>query len=427
MNTLNYFLEANIALVVVAIFYHVVLRNETNFKFQRFFIIAGIFCSLLFPLIQIKIGNDLPSVSGLVSYTLPELTVKEYLTLFEFKNILTIVYEVIALFILVRLVWNFSRLLKLWSINKSNNSMGRSEKGSFSFLNLIFIEHSFSTQDREMIFKHEQIHARLFHSADIILIELLKVAFWFNPFVYILRKQITNIHEFQADEIAVKSVDAEQYCSLLARVALQSADFPIANHFNNSLTLTRIIMITKEKVKLSRWKVFTSGAVFFALFVFISCNEQQNMKGDPAATQSSAKTQSGEVFTSVEDSAMPSDGIKAFYEGIALTLKYPKEAREKGVQGKVLVQFIVNLDGTISEAKVLHGIGSGCDEAALKAVADSKVKWIPAKQGGKDVRMQMVVPINFQLEGDYSKNTSSPTTVPDQKQMDELVAIGKKK
>jgi TonB family protein len=426
MNTITYFLEANIAIAIIAVFYQLILKNETNFQFQRLFIIGGVVCSLIFPLIQIKSDSSVPSISGLVSYTLPEMIVTAEHTTFELGNIIVIAYGVISSLVMLRLIWNLSRLAKIWRTNKKRDTNGHSEIGSFSFLNMMFIDQSYRPEDKEMIFKHEQVHARLLHSIDIILIEILKVIFWVNPFIYLIRKQITSIHEFQADEFAVKDVDAEQYCSLLARVALQSADFPIANHFNNSLTLKRIIMITKEKVKLSRWKVFSSAAVMVALFVFISCSEQESTTSDTNKPQTLKLSPSGEVFTVVEDSAIPADGLKVFYEKIATTLVYPADARKKGVQGKVLVQFIVNLDGTISDTKVLHGIGSGCDEAALKAVVESNVKWIPGKQGGKDVRMQMVIPINFQIDGEYSKNTTSSSTDPNQKQMDELVAVGKK-
>lgn len=426
MNTITYFLETNIALSIVAGFYYWMLRNETNFQFQRWFILGGIICSLIFPFIQIESNASIPSMSGLVGNTLPELTVTENQTVFEFKNILVLAYIIISSAIFLRMIWSLFKLVRLWWVNKRNNEEGRSTLGSFSFLNLIFIEHSYSSQDKEMILKHEQVHTKLFHSADIILIELLKVVFWFNPFVYLLRKEITSIHEFQADELALKSVDAEQYCNLLARVALQSADFPIANHFNNSLTIKRIAMITNAKLKLSRWKIVSSAAVLGLLFAFISCSEQ------PGSNASNEKVtgqdlRSGKVYTEVQETAMPADGLKIFYEGIANTLVYPSEAREKGIQGKVFIQFIVNIDGTISDATVLRGIGSGCDEAALKAVATSTVKWNPGMQDGKAVRQQMVVPINFQLEGDQSKNTSSLTADPSQKKLDELVAVGKKK
>lgn len=423
MNTITYFLEANLALAFVAFFYQVVLKNETHFQFQRWFLLTGIVCSLLCPFIQIESDASLLTMSGLIHYTLPELVVEESYSAFSFTTVLVGIYWTICALILLRFAWNIFRLVKL-----SREKVKREESyqpGSFSFLGLIFIEHSYSSEDRAMILEHEQVHARLFHSLDIILIELVKAVFWFNPFVYALKKHLTNIHEFQADEFAVKGKDVEKYCNLLARVALQSADFPIANHFNNSFTLTRIIMITKEKVKVSRWKMFASALALVGLFVFVSCSDQPAASSAEEKEQSLKAAASGQVYQQVQESATPSEGIAVFYEAISQTLRYPAEARQKGVEGKVFIKFIVNTDGTISDWSVVRGIGYGCDEAALDAVAKSNVKWNPGVQNGKAVRQEMVVPIKFQLGDGHSSNSKNADV--DEKTMEELVAVGEKK
>jgi TonB family protein len=423
MNTITYFLEANMALVFVALFYQAVLKNETHFQFQRWFLLTGIVCSLLFPFVQIESDTSLLTISGLIHYTLPELVVKESYSAFSFTTVLVGIYWTICALILLRFAWNIFRLMKL-----SREKVKREESyqpGSFSFLGLIFIEHSYSTEDRAMILEHEQVHARLFHSLDIILIEMVKVVFWFNPFVYALKKHLSNIHEFQADEFAVKGKDVEKYCSLLARVALQSADFPIANHFNNSFTLTRIIMITKEKVKVSRWKMVVSALALVGLFVFVSCRDQSAANSAEEKEQGLKTETSGQVYKEVQESATPTEGLAVFYEAISQSLRYPAEARQKGVEGKVFIKFIVNTDGTISDWAVVRGIGYGCDEAALDAVANSNVKWNPGIQNGKAVRQEMVVPIKFQLGDGHSSNSKNADV--DEKTMEELVAVGEKK
>jgi TonB family protein len=425
MNTLIYFLEANLALAFVALFYEAVLKNETHFQFQRWFLLTGIFCSLFFPFIQIDNDSSLPTMPGLIRYTLPELIVGESYSSFSFTTLLVWIYWIVCSLILLRFTWNIIRLIKLARTRNELAKASSDLKGSFSFLGLIFVEHSYSAEDRSMILEHEQVHARLFHSVDIILIEMMKIVFWFNPFVYSLKKHLTNIHEFQADEFAMKGKDVEKYCNLLARVALQSADFPIANHFNNSFTLTRIIMITKEKAKVSRWKMFVSALALVGLFVFVSCSDQPAANSAEEKEQRIKAEQTGQVYTEVQETATPSEGLKVFYEAISKTLVYPSEARQKGIQGKVYVKFIVNTDGTLSDFTVERGIGYGCDEAALNAVANSNVKWNPGLQNGNAVRQQMVVPINFQLSG-YSENTKSAADQT-QKAMDELVAVGEKK
>jgi protein TonB len=89
-------------------------------------------------------------------------------------------------------------------------------------------------------------------------------------------------------------------------------------------------------------------------------------------------------------------GLQQLYVYLAKTVKYPPVAREKNVQGKVLLSFVVEDDGTLTDIQVTHGIGSGCDEEALKAMQNSP-KWIPAKVGGEYVKQELTIPINFSL------------------------------
>ncbi|MBX2899344.1 MAG: TonB family protein [Cyclobacteriaceae bacterium] len=105
---------------------------------------------------------------------------------------------------------------------------------------------------------------------------------------------------------------------------------------------------------------------------------------------------SDELFIVVEVPAEPKGGIVAFYRFIGASIRYPKEAKSRKIQGQVLVEFIVNKDGSISDAKVLQGIGGGCDEEALRVLMLSP-NWLPGTQRGKPVRQKMVIPIIFKL------------------------------
>lgn len=102
------------------------------------------------------------------------------------------------------------------------------------------------------------------------------------------------------------------------------------------------------------------------------------------------------VFNIVEKDAMPIGGMSAFYKYVKKNLEYPRQAKRMGIEGKVIMQFIVNKDGSIVDAVVLRGIGGGCDEEALRIIKNSP-KWQPAKQRGNEVRQRMTFPIYFQL------------------------------
>lgn len=99
------------------------------------------------------------------------------------------------------------------------------------------------------------------------------------------------------------------------------------------------------------------------------------------------------VFDIVEKSAQPG----SFYQYMKRNLKYPKQAKRLQIEGKVFVQFVVDTDGSITNIKLVKGIGGGCDEEALRILENSP-KWEPAKQRGRAVKQRMTFPIRFSLK-----------------------------
>ena len=97
--------------------------------------------------------------------------------------------------------------------------------------------------------------------------------------------------------------------------------------------------------------------------------------------------------------SMPSfeGGITEFYKFVGNNLKYPAQARRMGIEGKVFVHFIIDKDGSLSDIKVVRGIGAGCDEEVVRIVQKSP-KWNPGKQRGRPVRVRMMLPITFKLQ-----------------------------
>jgi protein TonB len=104
-----------------------------------------------------------------------------------------------------------------------------------------------------------------------------------------------------------------------------------------------------------------------------------------------------EVFNFVEKQPEPVGGLKAFYKYVSENLKYPAQARRAGIEGRVILRFIVDKDGTLTDVRCMKGIGAGCDEEAMNVVKNAPI-WNPGKQRGKAVRVQMTLPIIFKLE-----------------------------
>ncbi len=391
---INYFIQANLSLIILVGVYALFLNDGKQFIIKRTFLLAGIFASLLLPFISFQF-SQIPQFSKIIpTALLPELWITSKWTpqssTFQLYQTAYTGYLIITLLLSARFL---VRLFKLILFVKrstvyefSNYTLLQSSEGnSFSFFHWVFIGH---TDLKEVIIEHELEHAKRYHSFDIMILELLRIIFWFNPIVYSLKRIFHNIHEFQADDAALKKYDANQYCSLLARASLQSADFPIANYFNNSLTLKRIAMIKNGKKKLSTWRLVSSLVLLVSLLTFVACQEQTNKVNEIS--------DSNEIFSNVEEVATPTGGMISFYDYVRNNLKYPEQARKLGVEGKVFIEFTVNKDGTISDAIVTKGIGAGCDKEALQVVKESPA-WIPAKNEGKIVRQKMVIPIVFKL------------------------------
>lgn len=104
-----------------------------------------------------------------------------------------------------------------------------------------------------------------------------------------------------------------------------------------------------------------------------------------------------EIFQIVEEMPEYPGGEKKLLEYVGKSVKYPQIARESGIQGRVFVNFVIEPDGSVSNVKVLRGIGGGCDEEAMRVIK-SMAKWKPGKQRGKAVRVSYTLPVNFKLQ-----------------------------
>lgn len=138
---------------------------------------------------------------------------------------------------------------------------------------------------------------------------------------------------------------------------------------------------------------------------------QKNIKGDPNAdikidepvgnsdVKQVVEEDPNKIFTAVEKEPGFAGGIEKFYSYLQKNIHYPAIAKENNVQGKVFVTFVVEKDGSLTDIKVVRGIGSGCDEEAKRVLANSP-KWTPGIQNGRPVRVQYTMPINFALATD---------------------------
>jgi TonB family protein len=503
---LNYLIEVNLGLIFFYVIYWLVLQNENQFALKRTFLLGSIIASLLFPLFTIQsTALFIPTLSNIAGVQwLPEVVVyangtAPALTTTPYWSWLSIIYMVIALVAFVFFLIQIFSIIRLFA-NSQHYSWkqytiveSRSVTGVFSFFKYIFLspQEKLSTEEKNEILRHEEVHIERLHSIDILLIQLLGIVFWFNPIIRSYKKSLVQVHEFEADARSVEGHDVDMYCSLLAKVALQNNGYVLANHFTNSFTLKRINMMKTVRTKIKNWKVFALALTLPLFFFVVACQDQvadiqeigknssmaleypkevqtelDKMKietptsefivvemnengrqileklesertpendimkmsvisavghenkfviiaqGKDADMLINITKSEDEVFTIVEQSAEPVGGITQYFAFLAENLKYPKEAVDNKIQGRVFTEFVVNIDGTLSDIKILKGIGNGCDEEALR-VLKLDYKWTPGQQRGKPVKQKMIMPVAFALDNEACPTASSITPVND--------------
>ena len=295
---INYLLEANAGLLLFLFVYWAVLRNETQFSFKRAYLLLAMLSSLIFPLLHFNTFTSkqlIPSIGNLMpTYWLPEMvihgdgstalpTVSSSLSAWAIAEW---VYLTVLLFLLIVFLYRLTTIAKLFTVNPIYRwrnyfvSESNEPKPTFSFFHYIFIGQvdQFNQREKEEILLHESVHIQRLHSLDILFVNIVGIACWFNPLVSIYKKTLVQLHEFETDARSVENKDVDTYCGLLAKVALQSAEFPLANHFNNSLTIKRIQMMKTMKYEIQNWKVAALVAIVPLFFFAVACQEQLKEK-----------------------------------------------------------------------------------------------------------------------------------------------------
>lgn len=146
---------------------------------------------------------------------------------------------------------------------------------------------------------------------------------------------------------------------------------------------------------------FLLAIILLSMMVFvISCKSSKDSAFsktmDIPMGENSPQSSSNEIFDMVDESPEFPGGMEGWNGFLRNNLTYPTLARQKGIEGTVYITFVVNKDGSVSDANILRGIGGGCDEESLRVIQSSP-NWIPGKNKGEIVRTRMRVPINYAL------------------------------
>jgi len=409
----EYILKSSIFLSFLIVFYRLILKNETYFKLNRLFLLLNIlFSCLIIPFAENIFRSNGTLIAG---FQLPEITINNRFyseSDVTANNLLSSIFDfylLICAILLFRLLIQILQIIRLFIVsnnyNENSTLIYTDDHPPFSFFNLIFINKITSKDDIEKIVLHESIHAKQCHSLDILLIEIICIFHWFNPFVWLYKASVREIHEYLADEgVISKTYNKQAYQTLMLSVATGINGWELSNKFN-SLIKNRMIMMSKQKsTKTSLIKYVLVMPLIGLLLILPSIKIE---KAFASETISNAKKvpvlltipqSKDEVFTVVEKAPEFIGGQSAMVDFIIKHIIYPENEREKGIEGTVYVTFVVEKDGSINEAKVLKGVQTALDKEALRVVKLMSKKWKAGTQRGEAVRVQFNLPIKFKLD-----------------------------
>lgn len=417
MEILIYVAKVSLYWTLLYACYQLLLRHQTFFVWNRIYLISSLLVSFALPFIIYPESAPVISItySANPNFTVSSTSI-EKLPSITWTHAIWSIYILGALFMASKLFTNIRQLNQfltdgeLIELEDCKIILIDSNRiGSFSFLKWIVVNRNDYENHFDPILRHEMVHMQQWHSVDILLVELLKIIFWFNPLLLLYKKSLQEVHEFLAD---YEAPNRENYATFLVSYALNAPIASLTNHFYKpSQIKTRIQMIYKNRS--SKWLLSTyifAAAVITSVAIFVAgCERKEkdesvasekveaNKKTEPLKREVEGKLTERKVYTVVEEQPEFPGGDKAMWDFLGRHIKYPETAAKANVQGRVFLSFVVSETGETEDIAILKGVGYGCDAEAIR-VLKLFPKWKPGKQNGVPVNVKYNLPINFQLD-----------------------------
>lgn len=440
METIAYSLKVSVVLIAFYLLYKSFMCRETFHRANRVVVLGTIalsfvlpFCGLTFSVSSSASGNFAiaQSVVMLQEVIVGGDTVAE--STVNWRYLAELLYVSGIVVCLMRMLLSIVSVLRLIGSGERHELPNgnvlvivEGKQAPFSWVRYIIMNRTDYEESRQEILTHEQAHIRYRHSIDIMVCDVLCCLQWFNPAMWLMRRELCAIHEYEADEAVLDSgINAKQYQILLIKKAAGGKWYSIANSFNHSKLKYRITMMSRKKS--SGWMkakaLYILPVAAFAMIAFANSSysmaegktnfefiENDSASGIAAYNENEEITvleiddneetleePEAPIFIIVENMPEFPGGELALRKFIAENVKYPEDAKEKGIQGRAYVSFVIDKEGNVANVKLARGIGfESIDNEALRVVS-LLPKWKPGMQGGKAVNVSYTIPIIFKL------------------------------
>ena len=450
-----YLIKINVALMLLYGFYRLTVSRDTFFGLRRLTLWLIYAVALMVPALNLEYWvRETPTMASMANVYAdtfyPVVVVKAQAPSLTWMDMLLGIYWAGVAILSLRLVWQLFSIIRLAVISRKQEVEGitvhllRGEGSPFSFFSWVFMYPS-TLEDRQLheVMVHECTHVSGLHSLDTLFSELFSIACWFNPFAWLMKQEVRMNLEYLADESVLSDGNARksyQY-HLLGLAYRQPKDSTkIANNFNLLPLKKRIKMMNKRRtseIGKAKYLLFAplAGALLMVSNIESVAREigeqipevaevqqkaEQALNADVAVANPMAKAAEAKAAELAKAEAKASDvtapadttknvvydvtetmpqfpgGQGVMMKYLAANIKYPASAVKAKKQGRVIVAFVIQKDGSVTNARIVRSVDPELDAEALRIVK-AMPNWTPGTQDGKPVDVNYTIPVVFSL------------------------------
>ena len=450
-----YLIKINVALMLLYGFYRLTVSRDTFFGLRRLTLWLIYAVALMVPALNLEYWvRDTPTMASMANVYAdtfyPVVVVKAQAPSITWMDMLLGIYWAGVAILSLRLVWQLFSIIRLAVISRKQEVEGitvhllRGEGSPFSFFRWVFMYPSIlEGKQLHEVMVHECTHVSGLHSLDTLFSELFSIACWFNPFAWLMKQEVRMNLEYLADESVLSDGNARksyQY-HLLGLAYRQPKDSTkIANNFNLLPLKKRIKMMNKRRtseIGKAKYLLFAplAGALLMVSNIESVAREigeqvpevaevqqkaDQALNADVAVANPMAKAEEAKAAELAKAEAKASDvtapadttknvvydvtetmpqfpgGQGVMMKYLAANIKYPASAVKAKKQGRVIVAFVIQKDGSVTNARIVKSVDPELDAEALRIVK-AMPNWTPGTQDGKPVNVNYTIPVVFSL------------------------------
>ena len=296
---ITYLIKVNITIFILYSLYWLLVRNKSNFKLNRAYLLSTLLFAFMFPFISLPVSSKMITninqfqILDNTSNMLINSNVHDYIggvhiTNFNIQSVLFFTYVLIGSFIFFRFILELIQIIKkIYAYDKIKKDqftivVNKAFTSPFSFLHYIFVEKYPAVES--IILEHEKVHARQFHTIDLLILQVSSAILWINPFMYLLKKELKAQHEFLADyHVLNNGENPEKYLKQVLIQLQNNFDSSLVSKFSYSLTKKRLKMMkninSKQKNIFKYLILFIATGVIASIFAFTNTGKIDIDKG----------------------------------------------------------------------------------------------------------------------------------------------------